>query len=119
MLEQNLIRSGFDIEILLGEEFLTYVLLTLTDSGTIPVAVNIDDPPVEFLLCEPDDADRNYDLNPDAVQAKADLDCAQSVPCEQLAFDPTCQCGGRDILTPLRPRKSLDDFENHRNLRAL
>lgn len=70
MLDQDLVRSGFDIEMLLGERFLSYVLLTLVDAGTIPVVVEIEDPPIEFLLGEPSNTDRLYELHPDAVHAK-------------------------------------------------
>ncbi|KAF0193198.1 MAG: hypothetical protein FD165_301 [Gammaproteobacteria bacterium] len=70
MLDQDRVRSGFDIEMLLGERFLSYTLLTLVDAGSIPVVVEIADPPLQFLLAEPSTTDRLYESHPDAVPAK-------------------------------------------------
>ena len=38
MLDQSRVTSGFDIEILLGERHLSYILLTLVDAGVLPTA---------------------------------------------------------------------------------
>lgn len=41
MLDQSRVTSGCDVEILLGERHLSYLLLTLVDAGTIPSMVRI------------------------------------------------------------------------------
>lgn len=39
MLDQSRVTSGYDVEILVGERHLSYILLTLVDAGSIPTRV--------------------------------------------------------------------------------
>ena len=36
MIDQSKVKSGFDVEALLGEKYLTTILLTALDAGVIP-----------------------------------------------------------------------------------
>lgn len=66
MLDQSRVTSGCDIEILVGERHLSYILLTLVDAGTIPTTV-----PTAGGLSLPiygPEVDRTYTPHPDAVE---------------------------------------------------
>lgn len=64
MLDQSLVRSGFDAEILLGERQLSYVLLAFVDAGLVPSELRIG--PALLGLQGPVNIDRTYEPNPDA-----------------------------------------------------
>jgi hypothetical protein len=74
MLDQSLVRSGFDAEILLGERQLTYLVLSLIDAGRIPVTFAVGDPPVTLGLRGPETIDRTYEPHPDAPVLQTALD---------------------------------------------
>lgn len=74
MLEQSRVTSGCDVEILVGERHLSYILLTLVDAGTIPTMVQTDGG-VSLPIFGPE-VDRTYTPHPDATElntAVADL----------------------------------------------
>ncbi len=64
MLDQSLVRSGFDAEVLLGEHQFTGVLIALVDAGLVPSELRIG--PVLLNLLGPEVIDRTYEPNPDA-----------------------------------------------------
>jgi hypothetical protein len=68
MIDQQLITSGHDIEILLGERYMQYLLLLGLDTGVIPVETTFGDPPVTARLSVPPALDRTYEPDPDAPQ---------------------------------------------------
>jgi hypothetical protein len=73
MFDQALVKSGFDIELLLGERYIKYFLLTSLDTGSIPwwtQSVNEDTGVVTTIILHPPDelrASRLYDPHPDFV----------------------------------------------------
>jgi hypothetical protein len=62
MLDQSRVTSGYDVEILVGARHLSYILLTLVDAGTIPVAVQTADGALPIFGPV---VDRTYTLDPD------------------------------------------------------
>jgi hypothetical protein len=64
MLDQGLVRSGFDAEILLGERQFSYLLLALVDAGLVPTQLQVG--PALLGLLGPEQIDRTYPPNPDA-----------------------------------------------------
>ncbi|MEJ7631091.1 MAG: hypothetical protein WKF28_01190, partial [Rubrobacteraceae bacterium] len=88
-----LVQSGFDVEILLGERQLTYLLLTLIDAGRIPVTFDVGDPPVTLGLRGPMVVDRTYEPHPDAPVIQGALDSLNPFQVEILFGHPT----GADI----------------------
>lgn len=64
MLDQSLVRSGFDAEILLGERQFSCLLLALVDSGTIPSQLLVGSTLLGLL--GPAQIDRTYEPHPDA-----------------------------------------------------
>jgi hypothetical protein len=67
MVDQSLVRSGFDGEMLLGPRYLSYLLLSSLDTGTLPVQVPIRDPAVDLTIRPPEDYQRLYEPHPDAA----------------------------------------------------
>lgn len=67
MLDQGLVRSGFDAEILLGERQLSYLILTLIDAGAIPTIFHVGDPPKAVRVRGPAAIDRTYEPLADAA----------------------------------------------------
>ena len=63
MLDQSRVASGCDVEILIGERHLSYILLTLVDAGTIPVQVQAGGASLAIFGPE---VDRTYTAHPDA-----------------------------------------------------
>ena len=90
MLDQGLVHSGFDAEILLGERQITYLLLALIDAGTLDTTFMYNG--IEIDLAVPPDVDRTYEPNPDAYVAIASAD-AHAFETEILFDHPT----GADI----------------------
>jgi hypothetical protein len=66
--DQTRVRSGFDVEIALGERYLQYLLLLALDTGVIPVETTFGSPPITARLQVPPDLDRTYSPHPDAPQ---------------------------------------------------
>ena len=72
-MDQTLVRSGFDLEIALGERYLQYLLLLALDVGLIPVEFTFVEPehpekgPIQALMVVPSAVDRTYSLDPAAV----------------------------------------------------
>src|SRR5688572_11364596 len=65
MIDKTLVTSGFDIELLLGEKYLQYSLLSLYETGTIPAIIPINDTNSVFIYPPPElEAQRLYDVNP-------------------------------------------------------
>jgi hypothetical protein len=67
-MDQTLVRSGYDLEIALGERYLQYLLLLALDAGVIPIEFTVDHPagPIHAILTVPTDIDRTYSPDPDA-----------------------------------------------------
>ncbi len=74
-MDQTLVRSGFDIEIALGERYLQYLLLLALDAGVIPIKFTVDDTsgPYKAGLLVPADVDRTYLVEPTAVMPEEGL----------------------------------------------
>jgi hypothetical protein len=73
-MDQTLVKSGFDIEIALGERYLQYLLLLAMDAGTIPIQFMVDAPPngpITTILTVPPEIDRTYPANPDGASEPA------------------------------------------------
>ncbi len=64
MVDQARVKSGFDVEMLLGGEYLTHLLLAARESGTIPSRIEIADPALAIEFKEPRDLKRTYPRNP-------------------------------------------------------
>jgi len=69
MIDQSKVSSGFDVEALLGEQYLTTILLTALDSGVIPARTDIPDPHIIITPSERLNTPRLYDPlpNPDGL----------------------------------------------------
>lgn len=63
MLDQSRVTSGCDIEILVGERHLRYLLLTLVDAGTIPATISAGGANLSIFGPE---VERTYEVNEDA-----------------------------------------------------
>lgn len=68
-MDQSLVTSGFDIELLIGERYIQYILLSFTETGAFPLRPEIDGG--AFDVFQPGDVDRLYDPHPDAVPLTA------------------------------------------------
>ena len=68
MIDQTRVKSGFDIEVLLGARYLQNLLLLATESGSIPVSGSFHDSDVKVSLNAPPDLDRTYPPNDAAEQ---------------------------------------------------
>jgi len=66
MIDQTLVQSGFDTEVLLGSRYLKYFLLNAVETGSFPLQISINDPAVEITIHPPEDYQRLYDTNPNA-----------------------------------------------------
>lgn len=66
MVDQSLLQSGFDAEILLGPRYLRYLLLSSIDTGSLSTSVPIDDAGVDITIRPPEDYERLYEPHPDA-----------------------------------------------------
>lgn len=72
MLDQSRVISGHDVEILVGERHLKYILLTLVDAGVIPTKVDVSDG-FSIVIFGPE-VDRTYEPHPDARPLEAGLE---------------------------------------------
>ena len=68
MIDQTRVKSGFDIEVLLGARYLQNLLLLATESGSIPVSGSFHEGDVRVTLNAPPDLDRTYPPNDAAEQ---------------------------------------------------
>ena len=69
MIDQSLVQSGYDIEVLLGAGYLRNLLLLGTDIGVIPLEhVTDGEHPVHMRLMAPPVVDRTYDVDSAAPQ---------------------------------------------------
>jgi len=73
MIDQTLVSSGFDAEILFGERYIKYLLLNSIETGSLPLNISL---PIEtddgikdlvINIYAPSDYERNYVPNPGAV----------------------------------------------------
>lgn len=105
-MDQTRVQSGYDVELALGERYLTYLLLLASDVGELPGGGTFGD--VELRLQQPPAVDRTYEIHPDAplpdVGSRDD-----AFGCELLFNDP------RDAdlkvmlrLHAIRPSTNLD-----------
>ncbi len=67
MLDQDRVQSGFDLEAMIGERALTYVLVALTEAGVIPSTLSIESPPLDIRIREPTKLERLYEPDPSIV----------------------------------------------------
>ena len=66
MIDQSKVKSGFDVEALLGEKYLTALLLTAYDSGIIPSKIVLEEPHVIIELAERSSFPRLYEAAPES-----------------------------------------------------
>jgi hypothetical protein len=70
MVDQTLVTSGFDVEVLLSQRYLRYALLAQIDAGRLPLEVHAVDPSialdVAITIHSPTDYQRLYDPDPGA-----------------------------------------------------
>jgi hypothetical protein len=71
-MDQSLVQSGFDIELLLGRRYIEYILLSFTETGSFPLKTFAGSVPVDIF--QPNDVDRLYDSHPDAISLTASAD---------------------------------------------
>jgi hypothetical protein len=71
MVDQSLVQSGFDIEVLLSPRYVTYALLAQVEAGRLELALDVSDATqgidVHIDLHPPIDYERLYDPEPSAV----------------------------------------------------
>jgi hypothetical protein len=68
-MDQTLVNSGFDIELLIGSRYIEYILLSFTETGSFPLKAQAGTTLVDIF--QPDDVDRIYEPHPDAVPLTA------------------------------------------------
>ncbi|CAN5878130.1 hypothetical protein BH23GEM9_BH23GEM9_08490 [soil metagenome] len=83
-MDRSLITSGFDIELLIGNRYIEYLLLSLNETGSIPPSVAAGPGMVDIF--QPSDVDRLYDPHPDAVPLTAS---ERSFDCELIFNHPS------------------------------
>lgn len=83
-MDRSLVTSGFDIELLIGNRYIEYILLSFTETGSFPLQVQAGLGPVDIF--QPDDVDRTYEPNPGAVPLTASAD---SFSCELIFGHPS------------------------------
>jgi hypothetical protein len=66
VIDQSLLRSGFDAEILLGPRYLTYLLLSSVETGTLALQFPLDQAALDVTIRPPEDYERLYTPHPDA-----------------------------------------------------
>lgn len=67
MIDQSLVASGFDTEILMGGRYVQYLLLTLVDTGSLELQVSTESPDLDITIHPPTDYERLYQVNLDAA----------------------------------------------------
>ncbi len=73
MVDQSLVKSGFDTEVLLGPRYLTYLLLSSVETGSLPLRFFVNNPNLEVRLRPPEDYRRLYEPHPDAEPLPASV----------------------------------------------
>lgn len=77
VIDQSLVTSGFDVELLLSERYLNYALLGQVEAGFFPLTVNFDTPAedpgdspvdIDVTIHPPEDYERRYQPHPDVQQ---------------------------------------------------
>src|SRR5688500_11770942 len=71
-MDQSLIQSGFDIELLIGRRYIEYILLSFTETGSFPLKMSAGSESVNIF--QPEDVDRLYEPHPDAIPMTASGD---------------------------------------------
>ncbi len=71
-MDQSLVNSGFDIELLIGGRYIAYMLLSFTETGSFPLKVPTQTGSIDVF--QPGDIDRLYEPHPDAVPLTASDD---------------------------------------------
>ena len=64
-MDQSLVTSGFDIELLIGQRYIAYILLSFTETGSFPLQVALGQS--EAVIYQPSNVDRLYDPIPEAA----------------------------------------------------
>src|SRR5215813_1124352 len=72
VMDQSLVNSGFDVELLIGSRYIAYMLLSFSETGSLPLRVPNGAGFVDIF--QPDDVDRLYEPHPDAIPATASSD---------------------------------------------
>lgn len=71
MFDRTLVTSGFDVEVLISEDYLTYLLLAQVEAGLLPLQTSFVDAAsghaVDITIHPPSDYVRRYPPHPDAV----------------------------------------------------
>lgn len=107
MVDRSLVRSGFDIEVLLSERYLRYTLLAQIEAGLLPAVIDLVDPDenldVQITLHPPADYQRLYDplaaaVLPDPVDG--------SFTCQLLLDDTDGANLQVDVVTDILDRTS-------------
>jgi hypothetical protein len=96
MIDQTRVKSGFDIEVLLGARYLQNLLLLATESGSIQVSGSFDSD-VKVSLNAPPDLDRTYPPN-EAAEQLVPRNRADAFGVDVLLGDPR----GADLKITLR-----------------
>lgn len=90
MINRDLVTSGFDIEINLSENYLTYLLLAQVEAGIVPLVFNIADPQQGFdftiSLHPPTDYLRLYETNFELPEPLNGSFLIRLLPDEEEAF---------------------------------
>jgi len=68
-MDQTLVNSGFDIELLIGRRYIEYILLSFTETGSFPLQPVVEGVTIDVF--QPNDVDRLYEPHPDAVPLTA------------------------------------------------
>jgi len=71
-MDQSLVNSGFDVELLIGSRYIAYMLLSFSETGSLPLRVPNGAGFVDIF--QPNDVDRLYASHPDAIPAVASPD---------------------------------------------
>lgn len=68
-MDQNLVTSGFDVELLIGARYIQYILLSFSETGSFPLRPEFNG--TAFDIFQPGDVDRLYEPHADAVPITA------------------------------------------------
>ena len=105
-MDQALVNSGFDIELLIGNRYIEYILLSFTETGSFPLRTQAGAIPVDIF--QPDDVDRVYEPHPDAIPLTASSDSFGS----ELIFGHPSGANVRTALETFFPGEFLTTFSS-------
>ena len=88
-MDQSLVNSGFDVELLIGGRYIAYMLLSFSETGSMPLKVPTKTGFVDIF--QPGNVDRLYDPHPDAVPVTASDDSFRT---ELIFGHPTGRMSG-------------------------